>query len=139
MKVTYHAMGGALDIEFDAADAKSTFEFVASVQELFNEHECGKCKSQRIRCDVREFDGNRYYKLRCDDCDAVIDFGQHKVGGTLFIKRRDKDNRPLPDSGWYIYDGRRREDEEQPRPAQKPQAPPRKPFSGDNPGGDIPW
>jgi hypothetical protein len=55
--------------------------------------------------EVREFDGNNYYKLVCRDCHATLDFGQRRDGNNLFIKRKDADGNLLPNRGWYRYQG----------------------------------
>jgi hypothetical protein len=102
MLVRYTTPNHRLTIELDVTTGKQAFELVAAIQELFEEGYCGCCKSDRIRCDVREFDGNSYYKIVCMDCNAQIDLGQHKNGKGLFIKRT-KDGKVLPNSGWYVW------------------------------------
>ena len=52
---------------------------------------------------VRNVDGNDYYELRCNDCGAVLAFGQHKKGGTLFPKRKDDEGNYLPNKGWHKW------------------------------------
>ena len=106
MKVQYTTANGRLKFEVEVATGKAAFEVIAAVQELFEEEKCGNCDSPRIRCDVREYDGNKYFKLVCNVCGAQIDFGQHKDGKGLFIKRFDKDKRPMDHNGWYIWKGR---------------------------------
>jgi hypothetical protein len=104
MKVTYTSANGRLAFEFESETDKKLVTQLAHIQEVFEEPACGCCKSERIRFDVREFDKNLYYKLLCDDCGATLDFGQHKTGDTLFVKRFEKDTRePLPNRGWYQY------------------------------------
>lgn len=104
MKVTYTTEGGRLAFELDADSPKTAFEAVAGLQELFEEPDCGCCKSKAIRCEVREHDGNKYYKVVCNACGAQLDFGQFKDGKGLFVKRWDKDaGRAMPNRGWYIY------------------------------------
>ena len=78
-----------------------------SIQELFEEPDCGCCQSRNIRCEVRHIDNNSYFKLVCADCTAQLDFGQKKDGKSLFIKRRDENKQPLPDRGWYVWQGKR--------------------------------
>jgi len=103
MKVTYTTANGRISFEVDATTGKQAFEVVAAIQEIFEESACGACKSPSIRFDVREWDGNKYFKMACNACGAQIDFGQHKDGKGLFVKRMDKDKRPLPDNGWYHW------------------------------------
>jgi hypothetical protein len=106
MRITYVSANGRLRIEMEAGSPKQVFELVAGVQDLFDEPECGLCKSKSIGCDVREFGGNKYYKMLCYACGATLDFGQHKDGKGLFSKRWHKDtNQPLPNRGWYQYKG----------------------------------
>jgi hypothetical protein len=103
MRVTYTTPNGRLRFELEVSTGEQAFEVVAGIAELFEEPGCGLCDSKRIRHEVREFDGNHYYKLLCTDCGATVDFGQHKDGKGLFLKRRNKDNQPHPNRGWYRY------------------------------------
>lgn len=101
MKVRFTTNTGRMTFEFDSQSPKQAFEQVAA---------CGQCDSANIRWDKREYDGNAYYKLTCVDCGAQLDFGQHKSGITLFVKRKDKDNNPIGKNGWYHWQGRDRHD-----------------------------
>lgn len=106
MKITYTTPNGRLTSEVEVATGKSAFEIVAAIQELFEVDACGCCQSKNIRHEVREIKNNKYYKMLCKDCGATLDFGQHRDNKGLFIKWRDKDSHePLPDGGWYIYEG----------------------------------
>lgn len=121
MKMTYTTASGRLRFEMDATDRKQAFEIVAAIQEIFEEPCCGKCKSPNIRHSVRDHDGNKYYKMQCMACGAQLDFGQHKVGNGLFVKRKDKDGNFIPGNGWYVWS--RDQDGEYQQPAPQP-APP---------------
>jgi hypothetical protein len=103
MKLTYSNPTSRIQIEAEVPDAKTAFETVAEVQELFDEKACGACQSNDIRCDVRTAQGFRFYQLKCRGCSARLDFGQHQEGGTLFAKRRNDDGSMKPDNGWYVY------------------------------------
>lgn len=103
MKLTYSNPTSRIRIEDDIPDAKTAFETVAEVQELFDENACGACGSTDIRCDVRTAQGFRFYNLKCRACPARLDFGQHQEGGTLFAKRRNDDGSAKPHNGWYHY------------------------------------
>jgi len=106
MLVTYTTPNGRVKIEQDIPSGKIAFEFISRVQELFEEESCGCCGSKGIAASVREYDGNKYYKYVCHNaaCGAQLDFGQHKEGGTLFVKRWDSEAKcNLPNNGWYIY------------------------------------
>lgn len=103
VKVNYTTPNGRLSFEFEAQDGKAVFSWVAAIQELFEEPNCGCCQSQHIRCEVRHIDSNSYFKLLCIDCGATLDFGQKKDGKGLFAKRRDEDKSDLPNRGWYVW------------------------------------
>lgn len=102
MKVNYR-VNSKLSFEIEAEGQKELFKSVANVQEIFGEESCGACKSESLRFCVRNVDSNDYYELRCLDCGAILPFGQHKKGGTLFPKRKDENNNWLPDRGWYKW------------------------------------
>lgn len=102
MKLIYKA-NDKLSFELEAAGQKEVFKELALIQEIFSEDKCGLCGSTNIRFVTRNVDGNDYYELRCADCGAVLAFGQHKKGGTLFPKRKDDDGNYLPHKGWYKW------------------------------------
>ncbi len=121
MKVTYTTPNGRLAFEMDAASPKAAFEAVAGIQEVFEERQCGCCKSERIHFEVREFDKKKYFKMVCSDCTAQLDFGQNQDLVNLFPKHRDKDTKqPLPNRGWYIYRGENDHPQQHAAPAQQP-------------------
>lgn len=104
MKMTYRTANGRLTFELETSGGKQAFEIVAAMQELFEEPCCGKCQNKDIRFDVREYGGNKYYKMCCMACGAQMDFGQNKDGKGLFAKKWDKEqNKPSDNGGWYIY------------------------------------
>lgn len=102
MKVTYKA-NDKLTFELEASGQKEIFKELALIQEIFSEEKCGLCGSQNLRFIVRNVEGNDYYELRCNDCGALLAFGQHKKGGTLFPKRKDDNNNWLPNNGWHKW------------------------------------
>ena len=105
MKVTKKI--GNLTIEFDGETQKDIFKQLSSLEEVFGEKACGKCGSENLRFIVRENDGNEFYELRCMDCGAILSYGQHKKGGTLFPKRKDADGNYMKHNGWYKYTGKK--------------------------------
>lgn len=111
MNVTYKTPDGRLSFGFEADSVKGVFQGIAKLQEVFEvADKCGKCGSDRIRFEVREFDGNSYFKFRCDNCTATLDFGQSKNQKDLFPKIKgdaEAGYKPLPDGGWYIYEGKK--------------------------------
>lgn len=110
MKTSYTTANGRLTFEFDCDSDKAIFSNLARIQEIFEESECGCCKSKSIRFEERHFEDFTYFKMVCTDCNATLDFGQHKNGETLFAKRFEKDDAEkrvsLPNRGWYRYSDR---------------------------------
>jgi len=102
MKVTYKA-NDKLTFELEGSGQKEIFKELALIQEIFSEEKCALCKSSNLKFIVRNVDGNDYYELRCADCGAILAFGQHKKGGTLFPKRKDDNGNYLPNKGWHKY------------------------------------
>lgn len=102
MKLRYK-VGDRLEFELEGSGQKEIFKELAAIQEIFGEEKCGLCGSTNLRFVVRSVEGNDYFELRCADCGAVLAFGQHKKGGTLFPKRKDDDNNYLPNKGWHKW------------------------------------
>ena len=102
MKVVYKA-NDKLSFELEGSGQKEIFKELALIQEIFSESKCGICGSTNIKFIVRTVEGNDYYELRCMDCGAVLSYGQHKKGGTLFPKRKDDNNNWLPNGGWHKW------------------------------------
>jgi hypothetical protein len=102
MKLNYK-VSDKLSFELEGEGQKEIFKELASIQEIFGEESCGLCKSRNLRYVVRNVDGNDYYELRCADCGAILAFGQHKKGGTLFPRRKDDEGKWLPNRGWHKY------------------------------------
>ena len=88
MKVIYRP-SDKLQFELEGSGQKEIFKELAVVQEIFGEEKCGSCGKNNLRYLVRNVDDNNYYEIRCNDCGAILSFGQHKKGGTLFPKRKD--------------------------------------------------
>jgi len=128
MKVRYATPDQRLAFEFEAQTDKQVFAQLARIQEVFEESACGCCGSHDVHHEVREFDGNNYYKLVCAPCGATLDFGQNKVGDTLYPKRLHKDTRAaLPHRGWYRYQESHPEAQQAAAPAAKAPTPAAKP------------
>ncbi|NBX98110.1 hypothetical protein EB118_22125 [bacterium] len=102
MKILYK-VNDKLTFELEGEGQKEIFKELSTIQEIFSEEQCGLCGSTNIRFVVRNVDGNDYYELRCLDCGAVLAFGQHKKGGTLFPKRKDDDGNYMPNKGWHKF------------------------------------
>ena len=82
-----------LTLKISAEGQKELFKDLSTVQEIFGENNCGMCGSTDIKYVVRTVDGNDYFELRCNKCGAILSFGQHKKGGTIFPKRKDADGK----------------------------------------------
>jgi hypothetical protein len=102
MKVLYRA-SDKLTFELEGAGQKEIFKELAVIQEIFAEEVCGLCGKNNLKFVVRNVDGNDYYEIRCSDCGAILAFGQHKKGGTLFPKRKDDEGNILPNRGWHRW------------------------------------
>lgn len=107
MKAICKALGGRLAFEVNAETPKELFGQVGDIMEIFDaESACGCCQSKNIRPSHRKVKDFDYYDLMCQDCGAQFSFGQRKLGGGLFPKRRDKDGHDLANGGWQqIPDG----------------------------------
>lgn len=102
MKLKYK-VSEKLEVELDVTGQKEIFKELATLQEIFGESHCGMCDSDNLKFCVRNVDDNDYYELRCNKCAAILSFGQHKKGGTLFPKRKDENNNLLPNRGWHKW------------------------------------
>src|SRR5262249_54125699 len=103
MHIQYKTANGRMQFTIEASNTPQAFEEIAEIQEVFEEKYCGRCLSEHIRFDVREFNGDKYFKYVCLQCRGQLDIGKRKDGG-LFIKRKDKEGRTCPMGGWYIWD-----------------------------------
>lgn len=92
-----------LEFRVEAKGQKEMFKELAVLQEVFGEESCGMCKKKNIRYVVRTVDDNDYFELRCTDCGAVLSFGQHKKGGTVFPKRKDDAGSYMEHNGWHKW------------------------------------
>ena len=93
-------------VEAEGKVQTELFEQIAALQEVFGNGKCGKCGGSDLQYVVREDkDQNKYYELRCQNlqCRAVLAFGQHKKGDSLFPKRKDGETY-LPNGGWQKWD-----------------------------------
>lgn len=91
-------------VEIEEDKVTDLFAQIAMAYEIFSEKECGKCHSEDIYFRTRkDNEENVYYELVCRKCRAVLAFGCHKKGNTLFPKRRTEEEgeaKWLPDNGW---------------------------------------
>ena len=102
MKALYN-VNNRLQFEVEGSGQKELFKELATIQEIFGEEKCGMCGNSSLKFLVRNVEGNDYYELRCNECTALLSFGQHKKGGTLFPKRKDDNGNYLPHKGWHKW------------------------------------
>lgn len=102
MKVRYE-ISDKMTIEIEGQTQKGIFEELGTLQEVFGEDTCGKCKSQSVRFQVRVVNDNTFYELKCNDCGAALSYGCHKKGDTLFPKRKDSEGNWLDNKGWVKW------------------------------------
>ncbi len=104
---------GNLTIELEGEKQRDLFRAIASAQEVFGERCCGKCGSSDLRFRVRRNrDEQEFFELLCLRCYAVLEFGVHKTGGTLFPRRKGgvaalflrEEGHALPDHGWARWE-----------------------------------
>jgi hypothetical protein len=105
LKAHYKTRNGRMVFEVQAESQKGLFCAIAEVQDVFETDDtCGCCHSDNLRfCVRRVADGSNYYELRCIECGAALHFGQHRTGGTLFVKRTDERKELLPNRGWVKF------------------------------------
>lgn len=99
------AQYGRIWVEIDCADVKEAMKGLSMYGEVFAETTCGRCNSVNILPEHRTDDeGHDYYSLKCNDCGAELSFGQHKVGNTLFPKKKDLNGEfDGQYHGWYFW------------------------------------
>jgi translation initiation factor 2 beta subunit (eIF-2beta)/eIF-5 len=104
MKVKYISRNNRLSVEIETESAKETFKKLARFQEVFDESECALCKNDELQFVVRTVDGNDFFELKCKKCYAKLGYGQHKVGNTLFAKRKKEDGSFDKETlGWHRW------------------------------------
>jgi len=103
MRVTYTTSDGRIQVTLEAQGVKGVFAELAHVQEVLESNTCGQCDSADTVLNLREHDGHSYYSKICQKCGAQLDFGQHRQGETLFVKRRDAERNEIGKNGWYHW------------------------------------
>lgn len=104
MKVRYVTASGRMTFEFEAADDKAVVKRLATIQDCFEESECGCCKSKHIQLKVRVNGEYTFYTWTCLACNAQLDLPTAREGNGMWAKRWDKDNKkPFPNRGWFVY------------------------------------
>lgn len=110
MKVTVKCGSGF--VEATGESHAELWEQLASLEEAFGEHKCGKCSSEDVRHVVRENDGgDKFYELHCQNCRARLRMSVTKKEKGFFPKRKaGKDDASglaegtwLPSNGWMKF------------------------------------
>ena len=97
MKVQF-SLNQKIGVEFDAETQLQMFEQLASLQEVFDQKECGKCKGTDFKFYIRKVQDGKdeyiYPELHCSNlsCRAKLTFGQMK-GGSLFPVRYEREGK----------------------------------------------
>ena len=107
MSFTITKTVGSVTIGVEADKMTDAFKDLSNLEEVFCISCCGTCGCEDLTHVVRkDTEENEYYELRCanKNCRAKLSFGVHKKGGGLFPKRKDKDDKWLPDSVWMKWD-----------------------------------
>jgi cbb3-type cytochrome oxidase cytochrome c subunit len=102
MKIVYQTSNARLRVEAEAQTLKQALEEISGVEDVVPEP-CAACGSDAVRFLVREAKGYKYYSLRCNTCEATLDFGQNQDGISLFKRRKNKDGHPKGKDGWYHW------------------------------------
>ena len=105
MKVLYKT--DRMSIEVEGSDAKECFDKVAGAIEVFGATTCGACDSKNTSPVTREVQGNVYREMQCHDCGASLAFGQRKIDGALYPRRKDKDGQYINGNGWAKWRDRK--------------------------------
>lgn len=84
-----------------AANPREAVMTLAAYQEALGVYVCGHCSAIVGAFETppryihrKDTEGHDYFSIECPSCEYRMDFGQHKVGETLFAKR---------DKGWYDW------------------------------------
>lgn len=103
-----HYRTGPITFKVTGENQKAIFRELASIQDVFDaEQKCGCCDSSSIRFQVRTIEDNDFYELICLSCYARLQFGQHKKGNSLYVKRKAEDGSLLANRGWAKYEPRK--------------------------------
>jgi hypothetical protein len=105
MKAHYKTRDGRLVFEIQGETVKDLFRGISQLQDVFDADSiCGMCQSANVRFRTRTIEDNDYYEMACMDFYAKLDFGQHKKGGTLFVKRKSPEGDWFPNGGWKKWE-----------------------------------
>lgn len=102
MKVTYTC--GPITFEQDCSNRPAAFAFIGALMEVFTPEPCGCCGKTNTAPSSRKYQENTFLSMKCMDCGAEL-----KViamdDGRMFLGRKDKEKKLLPNKGWSVYQG----------------------------------
>lgn len=104
MRIEYETADGRTKITGEAQNIKDAVKAMSQIQLVFEGNVCGQCSAVAF-LEHRIAQGYEFYAKRCSnpECNAQLDLGQHREGGTLFVKLRDDQGNVIGRNGWYIY------------------------------------
>lgn len=96
MELLYKTRDGRYEVKLEGKTQRDLIEQLASFQEVFENIVAtyDGVVSDKVRWQVREVEGNKFYEQVCYDENpkirgARLSFGCAKVGGGVFAKRKD--------------------------------------------------
>ena len=98
MKIRYKTE--RIEVEVEGKDTKDCFTQLAGAVEVFGVSVCGGCDSTNTYPVTRENKGNHFFEQKCTDCGSSLSFGQRKIDGALYPRRRDADGNTIGTNGW---------------------------------------
>lgn len=114
MKAVFNSYNG-LTIEIECANLQTLMQEVTAIENAIGHEQCGKCKSNNVFPNHRKVETDDFYELKCNDCYAVLQLGQHKSDQTLYKKKmevgangkavKDENGKAkyLKDNGWLKW------------------------------------
>jgi len=101
-----------VEVEVEGKDTKDCFTQLASAVEVFSVSVCGACDSTNTMPVTRENKGNHFFEAKCQSCGCSLSFGQRKIDGALYPRRRDADGNAIDNNGWTKWTGKPQTDDQ---------------------------
>lgn len=79
---------GSMNLSCEAQSMQDIFKWSGLYANL--PKKCDACSGDSLYLSYKNPSGNDYYSLKCIDCGAEGNFGQHKEGGSLYWKWETK-------------------------------------------------
>jgi len=109
MKLTY--CNGPFTVEFEAATQKEMVVHLARFQAIFEEDECGLCKSKNIKFNFRKAGKSQFHEMICKDCGGQLPFHLNdNTEGTMYVTRKlPNGSYDYKNKGWTKWSGKKEE------------------------------